>query len=172
MGRLLSLTWGDALSLLTSEELFCACIVGKVSLTLRMRNTRSLIWAGLSSSLNPATLEYLSTGNNSSCWAWGPSISCLRVIANVGKLRSLEWVLLWLVFLEGHMYTYGWFMLFWQKTKFYKAITLQLKNKKETEVGESHVAMEAETGIIHQKTKGPSPAIGHWGLRPEAAGSR
>ena len=47
----------------------------------------------------------------------------------------------------------------WQKTKFYKAITLQLKNKKETEVGESHVAMEAEIGMIHQKPKGPSPAI-------------
>ena len=52
----------------------------KFSLSSRMRNTWSLsfIWAGLSSSFAPAVLEYLSTGDNSSCPAWGPSISYLN----------------------------------------------------------------------------------------------
>ena len=61
---------------LTSKEPFCACIVRKVSLTLKMRNGLYLSCGQVSASLI-FNLEYLSTGDSYSCSAWGPSISRL-----------------------------------------------------------------------------------------------
>ena len=65
---------------LTFKEPFCACVAGKVSLTLRMRDmwSLSLIWAGLSFSSLLLFWSICPQGMNSSCSAWGPSISCLR----------------------------------------------------------------------------------------------
>ena len=79
---------------LTSKEPFCACIVGKVSLTLRMRNMWSLIWAGLSSSSSSSSWSISPQATNSSCSAWSPSTSCLsitrEIFADVIKLRFLR----------------------------------------------------------------------------------
>ena len=58
----------------TSEETFCACVVGKVSLTLRMRNMKSLS-LGRAQLLPLAivfTLECLSTGTQFHLISLGP----------------------------------------------------------------------------------------------------
>ena len=57
------------------------CIVVKISLTFRMRNLWSFIsYQGKAQLLPLAILEYLSTENDFSCLAWGPSISCLNPV--------------------------------------------------------------------------------------------
>ena len=66
------------LPFLSSKEPFYACVVGKLSLTSRMRNTWSLIWAGLSSS-SSSSWSFCPQGTNSSCSAWDQSISYLRM---------------------------------------------------------------------------------------------
>ena len=71
MGRLTSLTMRCVPSFLTSEQPFCACVVGKVSLTLRMRNMWSLIWTGLKLLLL-FILECLSTGDKLQLFGLGP----------------------------------------------------------------------------------------------------
>ena len=57
----------------------CICSQ-KVSLTSRMRNLSSFIsyLGGLSPRLTPVILEYLSTGDSSSCSPQEPSSSCLK----------------------------------------------------------------------------------------------
>ena len=70
------------------------CVVGKVSLTLRMRNMWSFIFylGRTQLLLPPAILEYLSTGDvNSNCSAWGPSISCLTKTRNRGWVYYPVW---------------------------------------------------------------------------------
>ena len=75
---------------LNSKEPLCKCIVRKVSLILRMSNIWSLsfIWAGLSSSLAPAVLEYLSIGDRLQLLclefvSWDPSLSCIKTAGNL-----------------------------------------------------------------------------------------
>ena len=73
------------LPLLTSKEPFCACVVGEVFLTSRMRTRWPFIayWTGSSLLHHPAFMEFLLSwsfcpqGRN--CSVWGPSISCLPV---------------------------------------------------------------------------------------------
>ena len=67
---------GDITPFSTSRKPFCACVVGKVSLTSRPRTMWSLIWAGLTSS-SSSSWSSCPQGTNFSCSAWGPSISCL-----------------------------------------------------------------------------------------------
>ena len=63
------------------------CIVGMVSLTLRMRNLWSFIsYLGRAQLLLPlAILEYLSTGEDFRSLACGASISCLNLISIMYK---------------------------------------------------------------------------------------
>ena len=77
--------WGDTPSLLTSIEPFCACVVGTVSLTLRMRNIWSFI-SYLGKAQPPpsssfygvsAIIEFLSTGEK--IFSLDPCISCLKL---------------------------------------------------------------------------------------------
>ena len=89
---------------LNSEEPFCTCVVGKVSLTSRMRNNMfslSFIWAGLtSSSLLPLFLSWniCPQGTDSSCSAWGLSaVSVLEVFYMFIRLRYLARNLLYLI---------------------------------------------------------------------------
>ena len=74
MGRLAPLTIGDAPSLLTSEEPFCACVVGEVSLTSRMRDIWSFIsYLGRAQLLlSPAILEHVSIGDKFRLFRLGP----------------------------------------------------------------------------------------------------
>lgn len=60
---------------LNSKKPLCKCIVGKVSLILRMSNVWSLsfIWAGLSSSVTPAVLNDLFTGGKLQLLSLGPT---------------------------------------------------------------------------------------------------
>ena len=82
--------YADTTLFLTSKEPLCKCIVGKVSLILRMRNIWSLsfIWAGLSFSLALAVLEYLSIGDRLQLLSlefvpWDPSLSCIKTAGNL-----------------------------------------------------------------------------------------
>ena len=79
-----------SLSFLTSKEPLCKCIVGKVSLIMRMKNIWSLsfIWAGLSSCLALAVLEFLSIGDRLQILSlefvpWDPSLSCIKTAGNL-----------------------------------------------------------------------------------------
>ena len=70
------LPWGDTPSLLTSIEPFWTCVVGKVSLTLKMRNLWFL--SGQESArLSLLLFEYLSTGHEL-CLSQGLSVSCFK----------------------------------------------------------------------------------------------
>ena len=70
------LPWGDTPSLLTSMEPFWTCVVGKVSLTLKMRNLWFL--SGQESArLSLLLFEYLSTGHGL-CLSQGLSVSCFK----------------------------------------------------------------------------------------------
>ena len=73
LGRLTLPTVGCIPSLLTFEEAFCACVVGKASLTSRMRNVWSISYLGSSSPLAVIfVLEYLSTGDKLQLLSLGP----------------------------------------------------------------------------------------------------
>ena len=80
---------------MTSKEPFCTCVVGKVSLTSRVRK----IWSSVSYQgkvqllIPPATLENLSTGDEL-CTTWGPSISCLRP-TTLSQLLVTDTILPW-----------------------------------------------------------------------------
>ena len=80
--------WGDAPSLLTSIEPFCACVVRKVSLTSRMRKIWSFI-SYLGKAQPPpsssfygvsAIIEFLSTGEK--LFSLDPCISCFKLIVS------------------------------------------------------------------------------------------
>ena len=64
----------DITCFLPSKEPLCACLVGNIFLTSRMRNMWSLsfIWAGFNSSLAFTVLQYLSTGDNLQLLRLGP----------------------------------------------------------------------------------------------------
>ena len=71
--------WSDIPSLLTSMELFCACVVEKVSLTSRMRNIWSFIsYLGRAQTLSPAILEYLFTWEELWLLSLGPVCPLLQ----------------------------------------------------------------------------------------------
>ena len=84
--RGLSVGWHH--SLLASQEPFHACIVRKFS--VRMRNMRSL------SGQDSAPLSICPQRANSSCSAWGPSISCLTEKGFVGMEKGWGRALSWL----------------------------------------------------------------------------
>ena len=68
-------------SLWACKEPFCTCIVGKISLISRMRNTwsPSFIYRTGFNSSSSSFWSICPQRINSSCSAWGPSISCLNM---------------------------------------------------------------------------------------------
>ena len=67
----------DVTPFLISKKPFCSSMVRKVSLTLKMRNMRSLIWAGLSFP-SSSSQNVCPQGTGSCCSTRDPAISCLN----------------------------------------------------------------------------------------------